>query len=316
MTGRMPTSPRRGMLAAAVAVTMAFGGAASAQDRSIVVSSTTSTQDSSLFGHILPLFRAKTGIQVKVISQGTGQALDTGRRGDADVVFVHAKPLEERFVADGFGVKRFDVMSNDFILAGPAGDPAGVKGSKDIAAALKTILAKGAPFVSRGDKSGTHAAELDLWNSAGIDIATRKGPWYREIGQGMGAALNTASAMNGYVLADRGTWISFKNRGDLVIAVQGDERLFNPYGIVLVNPQKHPHVKADFGQAFIDWIISPEGQRAIAGYKIEGQQLFFPNASGSQGRRDARPRSDDAARHGHGRLSPYRDTAPRSRRLA
>jgi len=248
-----------------------------AQDRSIVVASTTSTQDSGLFGYLLPLFKAKTDIEVKVIAQGTGQALDTARRGDADVVFVHAKSQEEKFLAEGFGVKRFDVMYNDFVLIGPKSDPAGVKG-KDIESALKAIHAKGAAFVSRGDKSGTHSAELALWKQAGIDIAATKGPWYREIGQGMGAALNTAGAMNGYVLSDRGTWISFKNRGDLDIVVEGDKRLFNQYGVMLVNPEKFPSVKKEFGQAFIDWLVSTEGQAAIAGYKIEGQQLFFPNA--------------------------------------
>ena len=248
-----------------------------AEDRSIVVASTTSTQDSGLFGYLLPIFKARTGIDVKVIAQGTGQALDTGRRGDADVVFVHAKPQEERFVADGLGVKRFDVMYNDFVLVGPKSDPAAVKG-KDIATALKAIEAKGAPFVSRGDRSGTHAAELALWIIAGIDIATAKGSWYREIGQGMGAALNTASAMNAYVLSDRGTWISFRNRGDLDILVEGDKRLFNQYGVTLVNPEKHPTVKKELGQTFVDWLISPDGQAAIAGYKIDGQQLFFPNA--------------------------------------
>ncbi|NWG26183.1 MAG: extracellular solute-binding protein [Pseudorhodoplanes sp.] len=250
-----------------------------AQDKSIVVASTTSTQDSGLFGHILPLFKQRTGIDVKVVSQGTGQALDTGRRGDADVVFVHARPQEERFVADGFGVKRNAVMYNDFVLIGPGSDPAGIRGSKDILAALKTIKDKGAVFISRGDKSGTHAAELNLWKLAGIDIAKDKGPWYREIGQGMGAALNTAAASDAYVLADRGTWLSFKNRGDLVIAVEGDNRLFNQYGIILVNPARHAHVKKDLGQAFIDWIISPEGQEAIADYRIGGEQLFFPNAT-------------------------------------
>ncbi len=248
-----------------------------AQDRSIVVASTTSTQDSGLFGYLLPIFKARTGIEVKVIAQGTGQALDTARRGDADVVFVHAKSQEEKFLADGFGVKRFDVMYNDFVLIGPRSDPAGIKG-KDIKTALKAIQAKAAPFVSRGDKSGTHSAELALWKVAGVDIAATKGPWYREIGQGMGAALNTAGAMNGYVLADRGTWISFKNRGELEIAVEGDKRLFNQYGVMLVNPAKHPNVKKELGQQFIDWLVSPEGQKAIAGYKIDGQQLFFPNA--------------------------------------
>ena len=250
---------------------------ARAEDRSIVVASTTSTQDSGLFGYLLPIFKAKTGIEVRVIAEGTGQALDTARRGDADVVFVHAKSQEEKFLAEGFGVKRFDVMYNDFVLIGPKGDPAGVKG-RDIETALKTIQAKAAPFVSRGDKSGTHSAELALWKQAGVDIATAKGPWYREIGQGMGAALNTAGAINGYVLSDRGTWISFKNRGDLEIAVEGDKRLFNQYGVMLVNPEKFPSVKKDLGQAFVDWLVSAEGQAAIAGYKIEGQQLFFPNA--------------------------------------
>lgn len=262
-----------------LAMLLVFATPSLAQEKSIVVASTTSTQDSGLFDHILPLFKAKTGIDVKVISQGTGQALDTGRRGDADVVFVHARPQEEKFVADGFGVKRFAVMYNDFILVGPNGDPAGVKGSKDIVAALKTIRDKAAPFVSRGDKSGTHAAELALWKAAAIDISgADKGPWYREIGQGMGAALNTASAMNGYVLADRGTWLSFKNRGELGIVVEGDKKLFNQYGVMLVNPGKHAHVKKDMGQAFVDWLVSAEGQKAIAGYRINGQQLFVPNA--------------------------------------
>ena len=252
-------------------------GRAAADDRSIVVASTTSTQDSGLFGYLLPIFKAKTGIDVKVIAQGTGQALDTARRGDADVVFVHAKAQEEKFVAEGFGVKRFDVMYNDFVLIGPKGDPAGIKG-KDIETALKTIQDKAVPFVSRGDRSGTHAAELALWKQAGIDIAIAKGPWYREIGQGMGAALNTANAMNAYVLSDRGTWISFANRGDLDIVVEGDKRLFNQYGVMLVNPDKYPSVKKDLGQAFVDWLISAEGQAAIAGYRIGGQQLFFPDA--------------------------------------
>ena len=250
---------------------------AMAEDRSIVVASTTSTQDSGLFGYLLPIFKAKTGIEVKVIAQGTGQALDTARRGDADVVFVHAKSQEEKFLAEGFGVRRFDVMYNDFVLIGPNSDPAGIKG-KDIETALKTIEAKRAPFVSRGDKSGTHSAELALWKQAGIDIAASKGSWYREIGQGMGAALNTAGAMNAYVLSDRGTWISFRNRGDLDIVVEGDKRLFNQYGVMLVNPEKYPSVKQELGQAFVDWLVSPEGQAAIAGYKIDGHQLFFPDA--------------------------------------
>jgi tungstate transport system substrate-binding protein len=273
----MPT--RRSLFVLAATIALAAGFSARAQDKSIVVASTTSTQDSGLFGHILPLFKAKTGIDVKVVAQGTGQALDTGRRGDADVVFVHAKAQEEKFVADGFGVKRYPVMYNDFVLIGPKSDPAGIKGTTDVAKALQAIKAKEAPFISRGDRSGTHIAELDLWKAAGIDIGKEKGPWYKEIGQGMGAALNTASAANAYVLADRGTWLSFKNRGDLDILVAGDKRLFNQYGVILVNPEKHPHVKKDFGQAFINWLISPEGQKAIADYKINGQELFFPNAN-------------------------------------
>ena len=270
---------RRNLFIAA-AILLSSVAAATAQDQSIIVASTTSTQDSGLFNHILPIFKARTGITVKVIAQGTGQALDTGRRGDADVVFVHARPQEEKFVVEGFGVKRFPVMYNDFVLIGPKSDPAGFGGTKDIVAALKTIRAKGAPFISRGDRSGTHAAELALWKLAGIDVAgADRGPWYKENGQGMGAALNTAAAADAYVLSDRGTWISFKNRGDLAIAVAGDQRLFNQYGVILVNPTKHPHVKKDLGQAFIDWLVSPQGQGAIADYKIDGQQLFFPNAT-------------------------------------
>jgi len=268
-------------LVIAVATSLAFAGGAFAQDKSIVVASTTSTQDSGLFSHILPMFKAKTGIDVKVVAQGTGQALDTARRGDADVVFVHAKPAEEKFLAEGFGVKRYPVMYNDFILIGPKADPAGVKGSRDIVAALGAIKAKGADFISRGDKSGTHQAEINLWKVAGVDIGKDKGPWYKEIGQGMGAALNTASASNAYVLADRGTWLSFKNRGDLVIAVEGDKRLFNQYGVMLVNPEKYPSVKKDLGQQLIDWLVSSEGQKAIADYKINGEQLFYPNANDS-----------------------------------
>ncbi len=273
----MPT--RRSLVVLAATITLVAAAPAPAQDKSIVVASTTSTQDSGLFGYILPLFKAKTGIDVKVVAQGTGQALDTGRRGDADVLFVHAKAQEEKFVADGFGVKRYPVMYNDFVLIGPKSDPAGIKGMTDVAEALKAIKSKGAPFISRGDRSGTHIAELDLWKAAGIDIGKEKGPWYKEIGQGMGAALNTASAANAYVLADRGTWLSFKNRGDLDILVAGDKRLFNQYGVMLVNPEKHPHVKKALGQAFIDWLVSPEGQKAIADYKINGQELFFPNAN-------------------------------------
>jgi tungstate transport system substrate-binding protein len=261
--------------------TLAFLAAfaiAKAQERSIVVASTTSTEDSGLFKYLLPIFKQKTGIDVRVVALGTGQALDVGRRGDADVVFVHAKPLEEKFVADGEGVARFEVMYNDFVVIGPKSDPVGVKGMRDSVAAFKKIAAAKSPFISRGDNSGTHVAELELWKQAGIDPETGKGGWYRSIGQGMGAALNTAAGSNGYLLADRGTWISFKNRGDLAILVEGDQRLFNQYGVILVNPAKHPNVKKELGQAFIDWLISPDGQKTIAGYKINGEQLFFPNA--------------------------------------
>jgi tungstate transport system substrate-binding protein len=275
----MLVATRRGFVTLAAIAALLMSATAQAQNQSIVVASTTSTQDSGLFGHILPLFKNKTGIDVRVIAQGTGQALDTGRRGDADVVFVHARPQEEKFVADGFGVRRYPVMHNDFILVGPQNDPAGINGTKDIVAALTTIRGKGVAFISRGDRSGTHAAELALWKAAGIDITKDRGTWYKEIGQGMGAALNTASASNAYVLTDRGTWLSFKNRGELVIAVEGDNRLFNQYGVMLMNPEKNKHAKKELGQAFIDWLISAEGQKAIAGYKIGGQQLFFPNAN-------------------------------------
>jgi len=249
-----------------------------AQPRYITVASTTSTEQSGLFKHLLPIFEKKTGIQVRVVALGTGQALDMGRRGDADVVFVHARPLEEKFIAEGHGVRRHEVMYNDFVLIGPRSDPARLAGGKDIVQALQRIHQAKAPFVSRGDRSGTHFAELELWKAAAIDIAHDKGSWYREIGQGMGPALNTAAGMNAYVLSDRGTWLSFKNRADLVIAVEGDRRLFNQYGIILVNPAKHPGVKTELGQAFVDWVISREGQEAIAAYKIGGEQLFFPNA--------------------------------------
>ena len=242
------------------------------------MASTTSTEQSGLFKHLLPEFEKKTGIRVRVVALGTGQSLDMGKRGDADVVFVHAKELEEKFVAEGFGVKRFEVMYNDFVLVGPKSDPAKVGGTKDIVAALQKVKAAQAPFASRGDKSGTHFAELQLWKAAGVDIATDKGPWYRDTGSGMGPTLNTASGMNAYALTDRGTWLSFRNRGDLVISVEGDQRLFNQYGAILVNPAKHPHVKQVEGQAFVDWLVSAEGQAAIAAYKIGGEQLFFPNA--------------------------------------
>jgi len=251
---------------------------AQAQTGYITVASTTSTEQSGLFRHLLPLFERKTGAQVRVVALGTGQALDAGRRGDADVVFVHARALEEKFVAEGHGVKRVEVMYNDFVLVGPKSDPAGIAGGTDVAAALRKIRAAQAPFASRGDRSGTHYAELQLWQAAGIDIATAKGPWYRDTGSAMGPTLNTASGMNAYVLTDRATWLSFRNRGELAIAVQGDRRLFNQYGVMLVNPAKHPHVERKLGQAFIDWLVSREGQAAIAAYRIGGEQLFFPNA--------------------------------------
>ena len=251
---------------------------AQAQHRFITVASTTSTEQSGLFKHLLPPFERKTGIQVRVVALGTGQALDMGRRGDADVVLVHAKELEERFVAEGHGVQRFAVMYNDLILVGPKPDPARVRGTNDIVAALQKVKAARAPFASRADRSGTHFAELSLWKTAGVDIAKEKGAWYRETGSGMGPTLNIASGMNAYALADRATWLSFRNRGELVVCVEGDKRLFNQYGVILVNPAKHAHVKKEMGQAFIDWLVSSEGQRAIADYRIGGQQLFFPNA--------------------------------------
>ena len=262
-----------------IAASVVIGVSALAQDKSIIVASTTSTQDSGLFDHILPLFKAKTGIDVSVIAQGTGEALDTGRRGDADVVFVHAKSEEEKFLAAGFGVKRYPVMYNDFVLIGPNSDPAGVRGTKDVVAAFKSLKQKGLMFISRGDRSGTHEAELKLWRVAGIGIFRDKELWYNQTGQGMGATLNMASATNAYVLSDRGTWLSFKNKGDLVIVVEGDTRLFNQYGVMLVSPQKHPNVKRELGQQFIDWLVSAEGQEAIADYKINGEQLFYPNAN-------------------------------------
>ena len=250
-----------------------------AQDRTITVASTTSTEQSGLFGYLLPRFTEASGVGVKVVAVGTGQALDIGRRGDADVVFVHDRPAEDKFMSEGQGVKRYDVMYNDFIIVGPKADPAHISGDKDVADALRKIAAAKAPFISRGDHSGTHEAELRLWKIAGIDVGAAKGDWYREIGQGMGPALNMASSSNAYLLSDRGTWLSFKNRGDLAVLTEGDKRLFNQYGVMLVNPEKHPTVKAKDGQAFIDWLISPKGQETIAGYKVGGEQLFFPNAS-------------------------------------
>ena len=265
---------RRALLALAVLATPAL-----AQERSITVSSTTSTEQSGLFGHILPIFREASGITVRVVALGTGQALDVGRRGDADVVFVHDRAAEERFVAEGFATRRQHVMINDFVLIGPAADPARIAGSRDVVASLRRIAEARSPFISRGDRSGTHAAELRLWQQATIDPVSGRSGWYREIGQGMGPALNTAAAQNAYLLSDRGTWLAFRNRQGLRILTEGDTRLFNQYGVMLVNPARHSHVKAADGQAFIDWITSPAGQAAIAGYKIGGEQLFFPNAA-------------------------------------
>jgi tungstate transport system substrate-binding protein len=269
---------RRTFIAAAALAAVMAAPPAFAQEKSIVVASTTSTQDSGLFEYLLPLLTKKTGIVVKVVAQGTGQALDTGRRGDADVVFVHAKSAEEKFLAEGESLKRFPVMYNDFVLIGPKSDPAGIKGMTDVGKALTTLKDKQASFISRGDRSGTHIAELALWKASGIDIEKDKGAWYKSIGQGMGAALNTAGAGNGYVLSDRGTWLNFKNKGELAILVEGDKRMFNQYGVMLVNPEKHPNVKKELGQTFIDYLISPEGQKDIANYKINGEQLFYPNA--------------------------------------
>ncbi|MBL8664102.1 MAG: extracellular solute-binding protein [Candidatus Odyssella sp.] len=268
---------RRRFVGIAAITALALAAPAAAQEKSIVVASTTSTEQSGLFKHILPPFERKTGIKVRVVAQGTGQALDMGKRGDADVVFVHDRDAELKFVAEGYGVDRREVMYNDFVVVGPSADPAKVRGSKDVIDALKKIAAAQAPFVSRGDRSGTHAAELRFWKAAGIDLAAGRGGWYRETGSGMGPTLNTAAAMNAYALADRGTWLSFKNRQSLVVAVEGDGKLFNQYGVMLVNPEKHRHVKKELGMAFVDWIASPEGQAAIASYKIGGEQLFFPN---------------------------------------
>lgn len=259
-----------------LSLVLAAAASAWAQDRFIVVSSTTSTENSGLFRHLLPIFKQKTGVDVRVVAQGTGQALDMGKRGDCDVVFVHNKAAELKMVEEGWFVNRHDVMYNDFVIVGPKSDAAGVQGMKDVVAAFKKIRDAKAPFTSRGDRSGTHSAELRLWKAAGIEP---RGDWYRETGSGMGATLNTASGMNAYALTDRATWLSFKNRGGLAIVVQGDQRLFNQYGVMLVNPAKHAHVKKDWGQAFIDWTVSPEGQAAIAAYKIGGEQLFFPNAA-------------------------------------
>ncbi|MDF0599031.1 substrate-binding domain-containing protein [Psychromarinibacter halotolerans] len=269
---------RRAFLGLAAA--LAFSAPALAQDDSfIIVQSTTSTQNSGLFDYLLPIFTDKTGIEVRVVAVGTGQAIKNAANGDGDVLFVHAKPAEEKFVADGDGVERFDVMYNDFVIVGPAGDPAGVGGMSDVTAAMEMIAEAEAPFASRGDDSGTHKAELRLWGETDVDISAASGGWYRETGSGMGATLNAATGMGAYALTDRATWIAFGNKGDYVIQVEGDEKMFNQYGIILVNPETHPNVKADLGQQFVDWIISAEGQDAIAAYTVDGQQLFFPNAN-------------------------------------
>jgi tungstate transport system substrate-binding protein len=273
---------RRPLLAAAAAlcalVVAGFAGSAVAADRFITVASTTSTENSGLFGHLLPQFRETTGIEVRVVAVGTGQAVRLAERGDAGVLLVHHRPSEDKFVADGFGVRRHDVMYNDYIIVGPRSDPAGVRGLRDAAQAFTRIAEAGAPFASRGDDSGTHKAELALWKAAGRDVKAASGTWYRESGSGMGATLNTASGLGAYALADRGTWISFRNKDDLELLVEGDPRLFNPYGVVLVNPQRHPQVKAADGQRFIDWLTSPAGQGAIADFRVNGEPLFFPNA--------------------------------------
>jgi tungstate transport system substrate-binding protein len=257
-------------------------GPATAQDKYITVASTTSTENSGLFGELLPQFQEETGIEVRVVAVGTGQAIELVRNGDADVLFVHHKPSEEEFVADGFGVERHDVMYNDYVIVGPASDPAGIEGSKDAVAALARIAGAAAPFASRGDDSGTHKAELALWQEAGVDVAGASGSWYRETGSGMGPTLNVAAGMDAYALTDRGTWLSFDNRQNLATLVEGDPRLFNQYGIILVNPERHPHVKTELGQQFIDWLLSDTGQEAIGAFQINGQQAFFPNANGGQ----------------------------------
>jgi tungstate transport system substrate-binding protein len=271
---------RRAFLGFVATTLLAYGltGPVAAQDKFIVVQSTTSTQNSGLFDYILPMFQEKTGIEVHVVAVGTGQAIRNSGNGDGDVLFVHARPSEEKFVAEGEGVSRADVMYNDFVIVGPPSDPAGVAGTKDVVAALTKIADAGAPFASRGDDSGTNKAELRLWKEAGIDVAAVSGGWYRETGSGMGATLNTGTAMDAYIMTDRATWISFGNKGDYQIAVEGDPKLFNQYGIILVNPARHPNVKAELGQQFIDWVLSAEGQAAIASYHVDGQQLFFPNA--------------------------------------
>jgi tungstate transport system substrate-binding protein len=278
-----PMSPTRRTTSSRALISFLFlaasltGFGALAQDKFIVMASTTSTEQSGLFAHLLPAFKQASGIDVRVVALGTGQALDSARRGDADVVFVHDQAAEEKFVAEGFSLKRLPVMYNDFVIIGPKSDPAGVRGN-DAVAALKKLGSASASFISRGDKSGTHAAELRYWKEAGVDLASAKPAGYKECGCGMGPALNMASSMGAYVLADRGTWLNFKNRGDLGVLVEGDRRLFNQYGVMVVNPARHPHVKKELAQAFVDWVVSPAGQAAIASYKIGGEQLFFPNA--------------------------------------
>ncbi len=278
MPTRFPTRLWRAALTLLIGLALAPMSSWADDKPYIIVASTTSTENSGLFGHILPIFTAKTGIDVRVVALGTGQAIKTAERGDADVLFVHHRPSEDAFVSEGFGVERYDVMYNDFVVVGPKADPAGVAGGKDAAAAFAAIADAGATFVSRGDDSGTHKAELGLWKAAGVDVAAASGSWYLEAGAGMGATLTTAAGMPGYALSDRGTWASFQNKGDLVVVVEGDPRLFNPYGVILVNPERFPHVKADEGQAFIDWLVSAEGQTAIADFTVDGQPLFFPSA--------------------------------------
>ena len=265
-------------LIAAIGFLATLAAPAFAGDKFITVQSTTSTQNSGLLDYLLPQFTNKTGIEVRVVAVGTGQAIKNAMNGDGDVLLVHARPAEEKFVAGGYGVKRFDLMYNDFVVVGPAADPAKVGGSKDAVAALQKIAAANAPFASRGDDSGTHKKELSLWKQAGIDVGTASGGWYREMGSGMGATLNAGVGMGAYVLTDRATWIAFKNKGDFRIQVEGDRSLFNQYGIILVNPAKHANIKAEWGQAFVDWMLGKEGQSAIAAFRIDGQQLFFPNA--------------------------------------
>ena len=269
----------RTILIALVVSAIAFTLPASATERFITVASTTSTQNSGLYEHILPNFTTRTGIAVRIVAVGTGQAIKLARNGDADVLFVHHKASEERFVADGFGVERFDVMYNDFVLVGPKADPAGVRDAADTSDALARIAAANSPFTSRGDNSGTHKKERELWQVAEVDVSTQSGSWYRETGSGMGATLNTAAGMDAYALTDRATWFKFKNRGTLEILAEDDEQIFNQYGVILVNPARHPHVKHDLGQAFIDWLLSKDGQSAIGAYRLQGQQAFFPNAA-------------------------------------